>query len=115
MEVGYMEAELAGAFLMAIITFILALLLGSSIASVLGMIGRAALLIPILLVFLAGAIIIITADPATSANVAEATSAWSINYIVGKLPGVILSEFAGAVVGMIGGFMVRLVATLGRL
>ncbi len=106
-----MEAELASVCIMATITFILTLLLGSSITSILDMIGRATLLIPILLVFIAGALIMITADPATSANVAEATSSWSINYIVGKLPGVILAEFAGIVVGAIGGFVVRLVAS----
>jgi O-antigen/teichoic acid export membrane protein len=106
-----MGPEFTAAVFVATVTFILTLLMGPQIAEFLEMMGRAILILPIIFVLLATMIAMMNADPVTTSNITESTTSWTISYVVGKIPGMIIFEVAGAVVGAIGGFFVRLVSS----
>jgi hypothetical protein len=104
-------AEITAAFLAAAIAFILTILMGPHIVELFEMMGRATLLLPIVFVLIVTMVSMMNSDPATTSNIAESTTSWTVSYMIGKLPGIIISEFAGAVVGAVGGFIVRLVSS----
>lgn len=105
-----MGSEVAAAFLVATITFILTILVGPRIVEFLATMGRAILFLPIIFVLIIAMIGMMNTNPATSSNIAESTTSWTVSYFVGKLPGTMISEVAGAFVGAVGGFVVRLVS-----
>ena len=102
-----MEIDLGSAFTITIITFLVSLVVGPSIFAIFGILGRAAVIMPLLLIFICGAFSIMNADPSTSASMAQATANDSINYVARILPEVVVSDVVGAIVGTFGGLIVR--------
>jgi hypothetical protein len=103
-----MEIEFILAIITAIIVFILTLVLGEEFGSLLKSIGITIVILPILFYFLIGIMGMLNAEPENTQVIADKTISNIIDYIATKLPSIIISDLAGAIVGAIGGSIVRI-------
>jgi hypothetical protein len=104
--------EVQLAFFMAVVAFVLALIFGDQITALLATIGAMLFILPVVLVFTQAAFGMIGSDAATASNISESTTSWMVSYLSAKLPSIIISEMAGAVVGAFGGLVVRALRSL---
>lgn len=106
-------AEIQFAFFAAVVVFVLALIFGEQITALLTTIGATLFILPVVLVIIQAAFGMAGSDVATAGNISESTTFWMFSYLGAKLPSIIISEMAGAVVGAFGGLVVRTISALG--
>ncbi|MFC1932371.1 hypothetical protein ACFLXU_01905 [Chloroflexota bacterium] len=104
-----MEQEFILALITAIIVFVLTLVLGNDISALLKSVGAVIVVLPIAFYFLSGTLGMLHVDPETAQAIADSTVSNIINYVTAKLPSIVISDVAGAIVGTVGGFFIRAV------
>lgn len=101
-----MGTEFALAVITATVVFILTLVFGSQAQMWFITVGTALVLMPILIVFLFGTSAMLNADAQAAKVTADSTVEMIVLYVSQKLPSIVISEVAGAIVGTVGGTMV---------
>jgi len=103
-----MELQFILALVVAIVVFILTLVFGKKIGAWLGSIGAAVVIVPLLLIFLSGSLGILSADAETAQIIADSTIERIMQYLANQMPGIVIADAAGAIVGAIGGTIVSM-------
>jgi hypothetical protein len=102
-----MEDEFILAILVAAFTFIIALK-NKRMASALGQISALVILGPIFFYAIAGMMGMLNADAEAVQSISDSTVTKIIDYVGGQLPSILISDLAGALVGAIGGTLVKI-------
>lgn len=98
---------------MAVVAFVLVLIFGEQITALLTTIGAALFIVPVALVMIQATFGMMGSDVATASNISDSTTSWMFSYLGAELPGIVVSEMAGTVVGAFGGLVVRTISALG--
>jgi len=96
----------ASAFIMAVLAFILVQVCGEDIKAILAVLGTAIVVIPMVFISLSGMTSMLGADAVTTQVMATNTIDSIVTYFAYQMPGYLISEMAGATVGVIGGLFV---------
>jgi len=102
-----MEQEFILALITAIIVFVLTLAFSDDIGTLLKTAGAVILILPIAFYFITGMFGMLHTDPESAQTIADSTIAIIMNYVTAKLPSIIISDLAGAIVGAAGGLIVK--------
>jgi len=89
------------------VVFILTLIFGDEIGTLLKSAGAVIVLLPIAFYFITGTFGMLHVDPKNAQAIADSTITNMINYVTAQLPSIVISDVAGAIVGAFGGFIVR--------
>lgn len=103
-----MELEFTLALFVAAIVFILTLFIGEKFGAWISTVCLAIIVAPMLFYFIVGSVGMLNADPETAKEISDTTITKITEYVSNKLPSVVISDIAGAIVGAFGGFIVKI-------
>jgi len=103
-----MENEFLLAVIVAAIVFVLTIALGEEFGTLIKFIGAVVIFLPLFFYLIVGMTGMLNAAPDQTQAIADNTISNLINYVTAKLPGIVISDVAGAFVGAIGGFIVKM-------
>lgn len=102
-----MGLQFACALVIAVLALILSLVFGKDVRVLFVTIGVAIIVVPVLLIFISGTNAILNAGPEYAGVMADATIANIMTFYGENLPGILISEIAGALVGAFGGLAIH--------
>jgi hypothetical protein len=105
-----LKLEFTSAVIVAVLAFALTVTLGEQIETWVTSIGVLILVVPILVIFVFGALAMLSADPETARAIGDWTIERLMQHALDSLPAAILSDLGGALVGAVGGFLLRTAA-----
>ena len=91
--------------MVAALAFILTLIFGKQISTWFATVSATIIVMPILVVFTFVALGMLNADPEAARAIASSTVEEVVSYFADKLPDIVISDLAGAIVGTVGGFV----------
>ena len=99
--------ELTVVLVAAVVVFLLTLIFGEEVGALMKMIGLVLLMMPILFYFIDGTAGMLSSNVTNAQIVAESTATKILEYVVVRLPGIIISDIAGALLGVLLGLLAR--------
>lgn len=104
-----MGLEFTLALIVASIVFILTISFGGKFKAWIKTVGLIIVITPIAFYFIVGYLGMLDTDPETARAIADTTIAKITEYVSNQLHSIVISDIAGAVVGAVGGFIVKIV------